>query len=138
MRWTWSKVDKQLLGPVPTAILFAGLGALVPIAALLLFCVRMGAVPALKRTQIAWPRLAIDLGAIAAVTAAVSFALYDGAPPLGPAGATATGLLAFCARLEVPTAPIRTQKRRALAVWAVAVATLVGLAVVGPQWWPLD
>ncbi len=137
-RWIWSKVETPLLGPVPTAILFAGLGALVPIAAVLLFCVRMGAVPALKRTQIAWKRLALDLAAVVAATAAVSFALYDGAPPLDRAGATATGLLAFCVRFGGLTAPLRTQKRRALAVWAVAVATLVGLATVGPQWWPLD
>lgn len=135
-RWVWSKVGKPLAGPVPAAIVFAALGALVPLAGVLLFCVRSGALPALKRTQIPWPRIGIDAAAVIAVTAVVSFALHDGAPPLDLAVATATGLLAFCARFGVHTGPVSAQMRHTVTLWTAALVGVVALAVLGPQWWP--
>ena len=132
----WSKVEAPLAGPVPMALLFASVGALVPLAGLVLFGVRSGAVPALKRSPIPWFRIGIDVVAVAAATAAVSYVLHDGAPPLDQAGSMAAGLLSFCARFGGPTAPLHTQKRFVWGIWGGAMAGMVALGVLGPQWWP--
>lgn len=136
-RWMWSRLEAPLAGPVPVALLFAALGALVPLAGFLLFCGRSGILQARNRSPIPWPRIGVDVAAVAAATAAVSWVLHAGAPPIDLAGATATGLLAFSVRFGAPKAPIRTPIPSTVALWAGAVATLVALAALGPQWWPI-